>query len=206
MAELKFTKFELRHQQIRLAQLERYLPTLKLRKALLQVEVVAARATHENMKNAFQTAWTNLSQCSPLLGLDTTIDFEKTTQVESIDKGTENIAGVDLPTVQEIHFKTCDYDLFDTPPWLEAFVLNLQDCKALAIKTANLEERIRILSIELKQVSTRVNLFEKVLIPRCVKNIKTIKIFLGDLLLAAVSQAKIAKNKILARNRIEETV
>ena len=35
------------------------------------------------------------------------------------------------------------------------------------------------------------------------KNIKSIKIFLGDLQLAAVSQAKIAKMKILARKEVE---
>ena len=205
MAELKFTKFELRHQQIRLAQLERYLPTLQLRKALLQVEVIAARAGYENLKTDFQNSWTNLSHCAPLLGLDSSVDLEKCTAVATIGKGSENIAGVDVPTIQEVSFGKVDYDLYDTPPWLDVFVQNLRDCKVLSIKTANMTERIRILSEELKQVYTRVNLFEKVLIPRCIKNIKTIKIFLGDLLLSAVSQAKIAKNKILARNRIEET-
>jgi V/A-type H+/Na+-transporting ATPase subunit D len=204
MAELKFTKFELRHQQIRLAQLERYLPTLQLRKALLQAEVIAARVSYENLQREYQAAWENISLCAPLLGLDSSIDFEKNTQPSSVVKGSENIAGVDLPTVQEVSFGTIDCDLLDTPPWLDAFVLNLRECKALAIKSTNMEERIRILAVELKQVYTRVNLFEKVLIPRCIKNIKTIKIFLGDLLLSAVSQAKIAKNKILARNRLEE--
>jgi V/A-type H+/Na+-transporting ATPase subunit D len=205
MAELKFTKFELRHQQIRLAQLERYLPTLQLRKALLQAEVIAAKAAFEILNNDYHTAWTKLSHCAPLLGLDTSIDLEKCTQDASIIKGIENVAGVDLPTIQEVSFNKVDYDLFDTPPWLDAFVQNLRDCKVLAIKTNNTKERIVILTKELKQVYTRVNLFEKVLIPRCLKNIKTIKIFLGDLLLSAVSQAKIAKNKILARSKIEET-
>jgi len=41
-----------------------------------------------------------------------------------------------------------------------------------------------------------VNLFEKILIPRAKKNIKKIKVFLGDQELAAVSRAKVAKNKI----------
>jgi V/A-type H+/Na+-transporting ATPase subunit D len=205
MAELKFTKFELRHQQIRLVQLERYLPTLQLRKALLQAEVIAAKAAHENLSADFQKLWNALSDCAPLLGLDASVDLNKCTEVSAIGKSSENIAGVDVPAIQEVSFKDVAYDLFDTPPWLDAFILNLRDCKVLAIKTANATERIRILSEELKQVYTRVNLFEKVLIPRCVKNIKTIKIFLGDLLLAAVSQAKIAKNKILARNRLEET-
>jgi V/A-type H+/Na+-transporting ATPase subunit D len=48
-------------------------------------------------------------------------------------------------------------------------------------------------------VSIRLNLFEKVLIPRAQKNIKKIKIFLGDQELAAVCQAKVAKRKIEER-------
>ena len=45
-------------------------------------------------------------------------------------------------------------------------------------------------------MSIRVNLFEKILIPRALRNIKKIKVFLGDQQLAAVSQAKVAKAKI----------
>ena len=59
------------------------------------------------------------------------------------------------------------------------------------------EEKKRVLEKELREVSIRVNLFEKILIPRALENIKKIKIFLGDQQLAAVSQAKVAKKKIL---------
>ncbi|HEY5259666.1 MAG TPA: V-type ATP synthase subunit D, partial [Rhabdochlamydiaceae bacterium] len=52
---------------------------------------------------------------------------------------------------------------------------------------------------ELRDVSIRVNLFEKILIPRAQGNIRKIKIFLGDQQLAAVCQAKVAKQKILER-------
>ena len=39
MAEVKLTKNELRGQQVRLTQLRKYLPTLQLKKAMLQSEV-----------------------------------------------------------------------------------------------------------------------------------------------------------------------
>jgi V/A-type H+-transporting ATPase subunit D len=52
-------------------------------------------------------------------------------------------------------------------------------------------------------VSIRVNLFEKVLIPRAQENIKKIRIFLGDQQLSAVAQAKVAKLKIKARAKKE---
>ena len=59
-------------------------------------------------------------------------------------------------------------------------------------------EKKAALDKELREVSIRVNLFEKVLIPRSEANIKKIKVFLGDMELAAVSQAKVAKTKIEA--------
>ncbi len=56
-----------------------------------------------------------------------------------------------------------------------------------------------MLEKELREVSIRVNLFEKIMIPRTKANIKKVKIFLGDMQLAAVAQAKVSKRKILER-------
>jgi V/A-type H+-transporting ATPase subunit D len=64
------------------------------------------------------------------------------------------------------------------------------------VKVQIAREKKAALEKELRQVSIRVNLFEKILIPRALANIKKIKVFLGDMQLAAVSQAKVAKRKI----------
>ena len=203
MAELKYTKQELRQQQIRLAQLQRYLPTLQLRKTLLQIEVLAARSIKETLDAEVQKEWERLTHCAPLLTQAPTVHLASAAVIESVVRGSENIAGVELPTVEEIRFRPFEYDLYDTPPWLDAFVDELRTYRNAAIRDSVAAERIATLSRELREVSIRVNLFEKVLIPRCSKNIKSIKIFLGDLQLTAVSQAKIAKSKILARKELE---
>lgn len=203
MAELKFTKQELRQQQLRLSQLERYLPTLQLRKALLQAEVLAARSLHDELSFTCQRQHDVLLQSTALLSLDPTLCLDKASVLSSVERGFENIAGVELPTVKGIAFLPFDLDLYDTPPWVDSLVDQIRDYRSLCIKSDIAKERIAILTRELKQVYIRVNLFEKVLIPRCNKNIKSIKIFLGDLQLAAVSQAKIAKIKILARKEAE---
>jgi V/A-type H+-transporting ATPase subunit D len=44
-----------------------------------------------------------------------------------------------------------------------------------------------------------VNLFEKVMIPQAMENIKRIAVFLQDQQLAAVARAKVAKSKIEAK-------
>ena len=53
MAGVKLTKNELRDQQFKLKQLQKYLPTLQLKKAMLQVEVNTARYEIESLKKAF---------------------------------------------------------------------------------------------------------------------------------------------------------
>lgn len=206
MAELKFTKQELRQQQIRLTQLQRYLPTLQLRKALLQAEVFAARTQSEALRLSCDQQWEKLSRSAPLMTLDPTISLADAARIDSLEKGSENIAGVELPIMKDVTFLPFEYDLYDSPPWLDSLVEELRSFRALKAKASIAEERISILNRELKQVYIRVNLFEKVLIPRCVKNIKAIRIFLGDLQLSAVSQAKIAKMKILAKKKVEELV
>ena len=203
MAELKFTKQELRQQQIRLTQLQRYLPTLQLRKALLQAEVLAARSQCDMIRTLCQQQWDKLSRSAPLITLDPTIKLADAARIATVSRGSENIAGVEVPTVKDVTFLFFDYDLYDTPPWLDNLIDEIRAFRTIDIKASIAEERIAILTRELKQVYIRVNLFEKVLIPRCLKNIKAIKIFLGDLQLAAVSQAKIAKMKILSKKGVE---
>ena len=67
MAEVKLTKNELRSQQIRLAQLEKYLPTLQLKKAMLQTEVNEVRAEILNLEELFHSARLIVSHSSSLL-------------------------------------------------------------------------------------------------------------------------------------------
>lgn len=201
MAELKFTKQELRQQQIKLHQLQRYLPTLQLRKALLQSEVGNAKNQKDELRAKHHDAWKTLSSASSLLALNPYISLDHATALSSIEKEMENIAGVEVPILKSCSFHPYTYDLYDTPPWLDAFVEELRAFKLLAVKISVSDDRLAILNRELRDVYIRVNLFEKVLIPRCLKNIKSIKIFLGDLELASIAQAKIAKTKINERKQ-----
>ncbi len=85
--------------------------------------------------------------------------------------------------------------------WFESAILGIKELVTVRERIRIAEEKKRALEKELREVSIRVNLFEKILIPRAQENIKKIKIFLGDLQLAAVSQAKVAKKKILLRSK-----
>jgi len=195
---MTLTKTELRTQEHKLTQLQKYLPTLQLKKMLLQMEVQAARAEFEEQQARFTAEKEQaVSYTSLLTSSDATFLFPAI-KPKQIEKKHENIAGVDLPILERITFEPNDNLLFDSPVWFDAAIANLRALITAGEKVAVAEERTKALEKELREVSIRVNLFEKKLIPEAKETIRKIKIFLGDLQLAAICQAKLAKKKIEA--------
>ncbi len=196
MIEVKLTKGGLRSQQVKLAQLERYLPTLQLKKSMLQAEVFSTKMNIEELLKELEKEKKEVERFSPLLSQVTDCDILYYAKVEHVEKHYENIAGVEIPIFENTIFPKMDYFLFDTPAWVDYSIIKIKKMVDIKEKVNVEEEKKRALEKELREVSIRVNLFEKILIPRTIKNIKKIKIFLGDQQLAAVSQAKVAKRKI----------
>jgi len=196
MAEVKLTKNELRAQQNRLAQLLKYLPTLQLKKAMLQAEVNDARNEIAQLKEFYAKTHHKVETYSELFSEKTSVNFHNAAKVASIHKHYENVAGVEVPIFNSIIFEDFVYDLFDTPPWVDLLVLGLRSLIEVIEKIKVVELKKVALEKELREVSIRVNLFEKILIPRALINIKKIKVFLGDQELAAVGRAKVAKGKV----------
>ncbi|MGM0440014.1 MAG: V-type ATP synthase subunit D [Chlamydiota bacterium] len=201
MSDGKLTKNELKDQQDKLNQLERYLPTLLLKKAMLQVEVNKAQSEVEELKDNFHREKERVEGFSALLQRSTAVDPEYATKVEKILKSAENIAGVEIPIYEGVDFPQLSYNLFETPPWVDGAIKALREMVAAQARVLVGEAKVDALAQELRQVSIRVNLFEKRLIPRAKAMIRKIKVFLGDQQLAAVSQAKVAKAKIEERGK-----
>ena len=61
-------------------------------------------------------------------------------------------------------------------------------------------EMLTIIEQELRVVSQRVNLFEKVKIPEALENIRKINIYIGDQMTNSVGRSKIAKGKCAQRD------
>ena len=202
MAELKLTKNELRSQQGLLKQLQRYLPTLQLKKAMLQAEVRSATLEIQRLENEAQKKRKAVHGYAELLLDRTAIDPTKAALVERVKKTYENFAGVEVPIFEGVDFQQIEYSLFATPPWVDSAIEGLQAAMSALCEVTVAEEKRAALQRELREVSIRVNLFEKVLIPRCKTNIKKIRVFLGDQELAAVGQAKVAKSKIEKRKEL----
>ena len=202
MAEqLKLTKTELRSQQYKLVQLKKYLPTLQLKKALLQLEVDKVSQEIALKETEFSISRDKVDRYAKLFSDEAAHDVFAAVSIQTVQKEYENIAGVEIPIFQNVLFAPSRYSFFDTPLWLDSAISGVKELISARERLAVLKDKRGLLEKELKEVSIRVNLFEKVLIPRAQANIKKIKIFLGDLQLSAVAQAKVAKRKILERKR-----
>jgi V/A-type H+/Na+-transporting ATPase subunit D len=196
MAQIKLTKNALRAEQNKLNQLEKYLPTLQIKKAMLQSEVVEVKQEILGLEDKFNQKHLQVSTASGLISARLGFDLFQALEVKEVVKEYENIAGVDIPLYKETRFAPFSYPLFGTPPFVDALIADLKKMVEAQCEMQVSIEKKEALERELRDVSTRVNLFEKNLIPKSQSHIKRIKVFLGDQELAAVGQAKVAKSKI----------
>ena len=111
-----------------------------------------------------------------------------------------NIAGVAIPIYEGADFSRGDYELYETPLWVDIAANHIERAISLDLEVEVLNEQIRLLEAEMKATSQRVNLFEKVKIPETLANIKKISIYMADQQVSAVVRSKISKRKIAARS------
>ncbi|WAC05188.1 MAG: V-type ATP synthase subunit D [Methanoregula sp.] len=202
--KIKLTQGELKRQRDALHQYERYLPTLQLKKQLLQLEIVHQQNVLAKRKNSLSVKEKSAENWSGLL-----IEAPEIRQWLIIKKTiavNKNVAGVDVPVFERADFEQAEYDLFLTPLWVDAVLETIKDMISLLEEIRVIEQGISVLQHELRITTQRVNLFEKVKIPGAKEAIRTIKIYIGDQMTNAVGRSKIAKNKIEKANLEEVAV
>ncbi|MBR2722838.1 MAG: V-type ATP synthase subunit D [Lentisphaeria bacterium] len=203
MAKIKLTKTELKKQQDALKQYKRFLPTLQLKKQQLQMEIRNSIDLLEANLAEQEKFSASLKSFIALFGADVFFNgLLGKVRLQSIRKGTANIAGVNVPTFEAAIFEATEYDPYRMPWSFRDAIKSLQDFVSLKEAYVILEEQHRLLNDELRTTTQRVNLFEKVKIPECKANIRTIGIQLGDLSTAAVARSKIAKKKTMEANAL----
>jgi V/A-type H+/Na+-transporting ATPase subunit D len=195
MAKIKYTKNELKKQKDQLKRFKRYLPTLVLKKQLLQMEIrnvelqINEKSKQREIFNAELMSWIHVfGENMNIAGL---------VKVKEADLETANIAGVDIPVFNGIIYEILPYDLMFYPLWVDAGVQKLKELYSADLELTILRKQSELLGEELRITTQRVNLFEKVKIPDTKENIRRINIFLGDQQTAAVVRGKLAKNKLV---------
>ncbi len=194
MAKVKLTKNELKNQKDMLKRFQRYLPTLILKKQQLQMVMRQVEAQVREKQEEKEQRRQDMESWIAVYGED--IDTASYVEIERLKTSAGNIAGIDIPVFEELEFAIQDYDLFETPVWLDDGIEGLCSLLRIDAEMAVLEEQLRLLGNELRVTTQRVNLFEKVMIPDAKENIRQIRIYLGDQQTAAVVRGKIAKNKV----------
>lgn len=115
--------------------------------------------------------------------------------LKKIETSTGNIAGVNIPVLENVHLEEDMPDLFLSPAWVDDAMERISQMIRHRAKIKVLRKQRDLVAEELRTTSQRVNLFEKVKIPECKENIRVIKIFLGDEQTASVARGKIAKKR-----------
>ncbi len=174
---------------------QRYLPTLTLKKQQLQSEIRTIEANAKAVRQKKIELEKNFSSWIAVFSEEEAFPKGIIT-VTNIRKGVGNIAGVMIPTYEGADFARGDYDLYETPLWVDLAANHMEKALELDLEVEVLEEQVRLLEKELLVTSQRVNLFEKVKIPETKENIKKISIYLADQQVNAVVRSKISKNKI----------
>ena len=199
MAKIKLTKNELKVQKDALKMYRRYLPTLTLKKQQLQSEIRTIEAKAKAVRKAKADLERGFRDWIAVFSEKDAFP-EGIITVSNIRKGKGNIAGVDIPVFEGADFSRGDYDLYDTPLWVDIAANHMERAISLDLEAEVLDEQVRLLEAELMSTSQRVNLFEKVKIPETEANIKKIAIYMADQQVSAVVRSKISKRKIALRN------
>jgi V/A-type H+-transporting ATPase subunit D len=194
--KIKYTRTELKQQRDALARFNRYLPTLKLKQQQVQTSIVQTRQIYHKMKEAIEATRRTISVYDGLFNDAAGINVRQLAAPDKIQTTTHSIAGVHVPQFENIVFPRADYSLFGTASWTDRALADQRKLNRQAAELDILNKCLELLQTELKKVMQRVNLFEKVMIPRTLENIRRIRIALGDQMTAGVARAKIAKAKL----------
>ena len=194
MSKVAINKSSLAHERKQLQLFKRFLPSLDLKRQQLLTEQKTAQQQLVEAESAIQQLAQSLTQLMEPLGAYD-IDLSGLVAIDSVIVEEENIVGAKLPVAREVKFKTAPYSKLAKPFWVDFLVEYLQRMCTQRVHLQVRRERVTRLNQQVRRITQRVNLFEKVLIPRAQENIKRIQIGLGEQERSAVVRSKIAKKK-----------
>ena len=194
MAKLKLTKTSLKKQRDDLKRFRRFLPTLELKKEQLIVEMRRVETEFDKKIDEEESLRNDVEKWVELFAEP--IGLENMVKLTDVITKTGNIAGVYIPVFIEAKFDITEYDLLNTPLWVDRGVEVIKQLATLHAEREILKQQKDLLQRELRVTIQRINLFDKVKIPECIENIRKIRIYLGDQDANAVARGKIAKTKL----------
>ncbi len=194
MSKLALNKSTLNHENQRLKSFRQFVPALDLkRKQILAARMTSRRALAQ-FEQQMQQVDTEVARQLPMLA-GSQLDLGSLVQLRRVHQRTDNLVGIELPVVEQIEIDSRQYSRLALPPWVDILAARLQQMLELKVRHQVEQVRLERLEAALQKTTQRLNLFDKVLIPRTEANIRRIRIALSDAERAGVVRAKIAKNK-----------
>lgn len=205
MARLSLNKASLSREKRNLASYRRFLPSLDLKRQQLLLTRRKAEQQLAEVRAQIQQHSSDVGERLPMLA-NQAIPLAGLVAIRQVSLAEENVVGVHLPFLQDIAFDEKPYGYLLKPHWVDRAVIWLKTGLELRVREQVAVARVSRLSLALRKVTQRVNLFDKVLIPTAQQNIKEIQVYLSDSETAAVVRSKIAKRKQVERSRRQQQV
>ncbi len=194
MPRLALNKTSLTRETKQLDTYERFLPSLDLKRRQLIAERNKARRDVAAAAREIRELEEGCGNKLPMAA-DKRLNLQGLVTVKSVGIGQENLVGLRLPVLEDVGLERVEHAFLARPHWIDALADMLGDLLHMRIRMQVKQHRLEILEGAVKKITQRVNLFDKVLIPRTRDNIRRIQIKLSDAEKAAVVNAKIAKRK-----------
>jgi V/A-type H+-transporting ATPase subunit D len=198
MPRLALNKTQLTRESKQLETYERFLPSLDLKRRQLIAERNKARRDVVTLRDEIEEIERSCGSGLPMAANER-LKLDNIVTVRRVELAEENLVGLRLPILVDAEINRVGYEFLARPHWIDALGDLLEKLLKMKLGLQVLEQRLAILELAVKKTTQRVNLFDKVLIPRTRDNIRRIGIQLSDAEKAAVVNAKIAKRKRAAR-------
>ncbi len=197
MARLALNKTTLSRLSQQLKIFERFLPSLDLKRRQLLAERARAAAALRRTEAELEPIDRLVAEKFPMASRED-VDLMGLMSVTSVRLAQENVVGVKIPVLESLEIEAREFGFLGRPHWVDRFAQLLRQTIELQIRVQVERRRLELLEVGVRKITQRVNLFEKVLIPRAREHIRRIRIYLSDSERAGVVQAKISKKKRIA--------
>ncbi len=189
--QFQYNKTSLQSLEKNLKMRVRALPTIKNKESALRMEVKRAKDDILKLEQELEQRITAYDKMLTLWGeFDTSL-----LQVEDVKMSIKKIAGVRIPLLDEVVYKTKPFSLFNSPKWFADGLTQLKELAQVGIEQEFSAQKLHLLEYARKKTTQKVNLFEKVQIPGYDDAIRKIKRFMEDEENLSKSSQKIVKSR-----------
>lgn len=202
MAKMSLSKSALLQETRQLQSFRRFLPSLDLKRRQLIAERAKARRQLDDTLEAQEELRRFVARELPMLA-NHDVELPEMLRLEGVVLGEENLLGTLLPVLEKVRIARRPYSLLARPHWVDPLMDKLAERIELEVARRIREIRLERLDAAVRKITQRVNLFDKVLIPRSEERIRKIRLHLADVERAAVVRAKISKSRRIAHAELD---